>query len=304
MFPDPLRKLEHALAQGIELSDELVELASGLQGDALDRFENLWRELDAEQRVSLLAHLGEAAEENLVLDFSPVYALAFSDPAPLVRESALRYAAEEAKPNLLDVYLHAAVADPDPDVRLTALEKLGAFTLLAQTEDWPAVLQDQLERTLVRTLHLPDADLAARRAALLSLAYLTTAQSAREIQKAYLQPDLRDAAVLAMGRNCQDMWITDLVAELGAESPLLRMAAAQACAEMEDQRLVPHLIRQLEDPDGDVKVAAVKALGAIGGRDAKGTLSELLTSRSPALRNAALEAMDALLANADPFAGS
>jgi HEAT repeat protein len=301
MQPDSFRDLENSLASGLDLSDELVESLSGLEDDALHQFEQIWRRLEGEQRAVLLDRLGEAAEENLTLDFSPLYGLALDDPDPVVRELGYTLAADEVDPDLLERYIRAAVSDSDVDVRVAALDGLGAYTLAAQVEDWPADVQNQLETTLVGALHLPGASLATRRAALLSLSYLTTPQAETEIRQAHLQPDLRDAAVESMGRNCQDMWIPDILSEMEADDGNVREAAAHAAAEMEDERLVPGLIGQLRDDDDDVRFAAVQALGAIGGEDAKAALGELLRSRDRELREAAKDAMEELLERENPL---
>ena len=72
MQPDPIEELEDVLGTGLEPRIEILEALSGLDGELGDRFEDLWGRLGASQRAALLNHLGEAAEENLVLDFSPI----------------------------------------------------------------------------------------------------------------------------------------------------------------------------------------------------------------------------------------
>ncbi len=185
---------------------------------------------------------------------------------------------------------------------MAALEELGSYTLAAQVDDWPAEVQQKLEQVLTGVLHLPDADTMTRRAALLSLSFLTTPQTELEIRQAHLQPDLRDAAIEAMGRNCQEIWIPDIRAEMHGEIAHLRATAAQAAAELEDAELVPDLIQRLSDPESDVRLAAIHALGLIGGKDAKAALSELLQSRDREIRAAAREAMQDLLEGEDPLA--
>jgi len=280
---------------------DALESLSGLDGEALERFKEVWARLRDEGREVLLDAMGNAVEENLVLDFLPVYRMGLTDADDAVRELSLRLASEEADPELLDIYLRAAVADPDPDVRLAALEELSAYTLTAQVDDWPVELQEKIERALVGVLHLPGADKDVRKAALLSLAYLTTPQTEVEIRQAHLQPDLRDVAIEAMGRNCQVTWIPDIQAELRDDDPRLRIAAAQAAAELDDRQLVPDLVDRLRDEDDDVRIAAIEALGMIGGQDAKSVLTDLLQSRNRTLRDAARDAMKELVDAEDPF---
>jgi len=301
MEPNSLESIQNALESGLEPTREAVEALSGLGGSLLETFQEFWNRLDSQDREALLDAMGNAAEENLVLDFAPIYRLALIDPDDTVRELALRLASEEANPELLDTYLRAAGAEPEMQVRQAAVEELSAFTLTAQVDDWPDEVQTKLERALVGVLHLPGADADLRKAALLSLSYLTTPQTEVEIRQAHLQPDLRDVAIEAMGRNCQEMWIPDIRAELRDSDPRLQITAAKAAAELEDPELVPDLVQLLRDSDEDVKFAAIEALGLIGGEDAKSALTQLLESRNRTLRNAAREALDELTTNEDPF---
>ena len=117
MQTDPVEELEDALGVGLEPTTDVLERLTDLDGDLRARFEQLRRKLDADKRATLLNRLGEAAEENLVLDFSPIYGLGLDDPDPVVRELSVRLAAEEAPTELLDAYLDSARSDPDPNIR-------------------------------------------------------------------------------------------------------------------------------------------------------------------------------------------
>jgi HEAT repeat protein len=300
---DPIEVIQRALTTGLDISRESVEGLSGLGGPIYDRFREMWKGLPDGDREALLDAVGEAGEENLVLDFMPIYELAIQDPDDTVRELGLRLASEEARPDLLDIYLRAAVADPDPDIRVAAIEELSAYTLTAQVDDWPMDLQQKMEQALVGIIHLPGAEANVRKAALLSLSYLTTPQIEVEIRQAHLQPDLRETAIEAMGRNCQEIWIPDIQAELQDDDPRRRIVAAQAAAELDDLEMVPYIVRLLRDDDEDVKVAAIEALGAIGGDDAKSVLSDLLQSRNRTLREAAKDAMQELTESEDAMGG-
>lgn len=291
---DPFEELEQALKSGLDLRDEVIQVLSQLEGPSLERFNELWRGLEAEPRAVLINRLGEAAEENLILDFLPIYRVALSDRDPEVREMAFRLAAEEAKPDLLEAYLRAAVADPDPDVRLAALEGLGSYALVAQIEGWPRDKEQQLETALSGVLYQTEADAATRCVALLSLAYLTTPLAEAEIRRASLQPELRVAAIEAMGRNCQNLWIDDIHTALEGDDPDLRLAAVLAAAELQDERLVPQLVTHAGDADEDLCLAVVEALGAIGGGEAKTALTQLANSGDRAVGEAAQRALQTL----------
>jgi HEAT repeat protein len=294
------RQLQEALATGDDVPESLLERLSGLQPDALRDFHDIWERLDPDQRAELLDRLGALGDSNLALDFQPIYVEALSDRDAEVRARALELAAEEPNPALLETYLRAAIADPDDDVRLSAVEALGQFALAAQADAWPADTHSQIETALLGLNRLPNVDSAMRRAALLSVSYLTTDTVEAEIRRA-ADSTLRDAAIEAMGRNCQPLWIPALGEALEDEDPAIREVAATAAAELEDQATVPLLLPRLADEDDAVRLATVAALGIIGGDDAKTALTELLTSDNREMRDAARDAMETLLEEENPF---
>jgi HEAT repeat protein len=293
--------LAKALASGDEVPEALLEGLSGLDGVALRRFHDVWERLDADSRADLLERLGELGATNLALDYQPIYAAALSDGDATVRERALLLAAEEANPALLETYLRAAIADPDEDVRLSAVEALGQFALAAQADDWPQETWRQIETALLGVLKLPSTDAPMRRAALLSVAYLTTDAVEAEIRRAHQDVGMRDVAIEAMGRNCQPLWIPSLSEALDDEDAAIREAAVGAAAELEDEALIPRLLPRLDDEDDVVRLASIAALGTIGGPVAKEALTELLTSGERQLRDAAREALQALLDEENPL---
>jgi HEAT repeat protein len=294
-------ELARALASGDDVPESLLEGLSGLEGLPLRRFHDVWESLEAERRAALLAQLGEMGEANLVLDFQPIYVDALSDRDSAVREEAFRLAAAEAEPGLLETYLRAALLDGDEDVRLSAVEALAHFSLTAQADDWPEEQQRQIETALLGILKLPGADLVMRRAALLSVAFLTTDAVADEIRRFAAVPEMRDAAIESMGRNAQSIWIQPLAEALEDEDPAIREVAADAAGEIEDEAVVPYLIPRLEDEDEEVRMAAIEALGLIGGREAKAALTQLLISDDAQLREGARDALEALLASENPL---
>ena len=71
--------------------------------------------------------------------------------------------------------------------------------------------------------------------------------------------------------------------------PALRYEAANACAELEEENAVPHLIPIIDDDDLQVQLSAIRAIGAIGGPLAKKTLRRYLRSGDPVIEEAAQE---------------
>ncbi len=288
---DPLEEFLQQLNGGSPLADSALWGISGLEGDSLARFQAAWEQTGTERRIGLIWQLIDATAENLAFDFSAVCAVAVTDPDPTVREQAYRLLAEDGSVALFEPALKAATEDPDHEARTAAIDAVGVFTLQAQVDDWPQKAQDAAQRVLLNQLRSPESDLILRQAALLSLSHLTTAEVEAEIRQAYQQPDMRQTAIEAMGRNCQEVWLPDLRAELRSDQSAYRLLAVLACVEMEDERLIPDLVERVEDPEREVRLAAIQAMGAIGGDVAEAALTEIERSSDPALRRAAAGAL-------------
>jgi len=287
---DPYDHLVQDLPQDESEPEDLPPALGGLEGEALQHFREDWRQLGTGQRADLVARLRKEAQENLALDFAAVCAIASEDSDPAVRTQAFQLAGEDASPGLFELCLRGAADDPDPEARIAATEALGAFTLEAQSSGWPDQLQDRAQRALLANLHSERSPLGLRRAALLALAYLTTTESEAEIRNAYLDPSLHLAALEAMGRNCQETWLPYLESELESDDDVVRLEAVLACLEMEAERLVPSLIERLDDPTEAVRLAAIHALGTIGGDEAESALREAERNADPSERAAFREA--------------
>jgi len=132
----------------------------------------------------------------------------------------------------------------------------------------------------------------------LSIPEVTTA-----IQDAYKSDDpvLKASAVYAMGKNCNTDWLPLLLNEMRSTRHELRCEAAMACGELGEESCVPDLIRLTRDPDLDVQLAAIRALGKVGGRQAKERLKQCLCHSSQVIRQAAGESLDELEAIEEPF---
>lgn len=288
---DPLDSLL-AQARGDQpFSNESLQAASGLEGESLYRFGQTWRQLSADRRLELLDQFYRELQENFTLDAGGLCLLAFDDPDAAVRERAFTLAGEDGSVPLYEPLLRAVDEEPDREARVAAIQALGTFTLLAQTDDWPRSRWESAQSVLLEQIRRSRSEPVRWGAALLSLSYLTTAQAEQEIRLAYADPSLREAAIEAMGRNCQEIWYPELRAELQSDDAANRLQAVLAAAEMEDEALVPELVAHTQDPDDVVKIAAIAALGIIGGDDAEDILTQLEHSTDPDVQVAAVQAL-------------
>jgi HEAT repeat protein len=113
---------------------------------------------------------------------------------------------------------------------------------------------------------------------------------------------LKVGAVDAMGRSCNAIWLPTVLREMENRAPEMRHAAAFAAGEIGDEEAVPWLKRMaVEDPDREVRLVAVRALGAIGGSKARVALQNVLYEGDESLQDAIGEAMEEIAFNDDPL---
>ncbi|MSQ23808.1 MAG: hypothetical protein EXR58_04540 [Chloroflexi bacterium] len=288
---DPFDDLLRRLVSGGPIPIESLESLSGLEDATLVRFSESWGKCGPDQRAELIWQVLGASRQNMALDFVAVCQIAAGDPSPVVREQAFQLAAEDGSFELFELCLTGAGDDPDHEARVAAIDAVGVFTLQAQVDEWPLSLQAKAQTVLLDQIHNPHSDNVIETAALLSLSYLTSPESESEIRRAYREPDLHQAAIEAMGRNCQDLWFPELLAELESNQAAYRIQAILACVEMEDDRLVPQIVERVNDTSPEVQLAAIEALGALGGGEAEARLRDLARGADPDLRRAATQAL-------------
>jgi HEAT repeat protein len=116
------------------------------------------------------------------------------------------------------------------------------------------------------------------------------------IQRAYddVEPKMRVSAVFAMGRSADEKWGDKVLAELDQDDAEMRYEAARACGELHLIEAILSLSRMVVDPDLEVRLAAIGALGRIGGAEARRVLQICSEEGDEALRDAAEEALDEL----------
>jgi HEAT repeat protein len=151
--------------------------------------------------------------------------------------------------------------DWDPDVRAAAAYACGALGDSGAASDLAARLQDP--------------KVQVRMAAAEGLGLLGNAEHARRVAGLLLDRDefVREKAARAIGKMCAREFIPQLISILSpfgwssAESRVI-VAVCDALGELRAGEAIPHLVRRLRHDDEKVRVAAARALGAVGDRRA------------------------------------
>ena len=305
---DALKRLIEATAeQRFPLDPEDLHAVNGLRPGLEAKIDECTASLDATGRFALLAALQETMGESGGLEFTALFVAGLRDDDMPVRSLAANGLSvcetAEATAALLGA---AASADEDDTVRVEAITALGAVALRVEL-GWAGA---EAADSVVDSLRTIAED--AREESELRAAAIAAAAVAHEdwvtvlIDDAYAsdEPAMRLAAIHAMGRNADETWLPLLETALFAEDADERSAAASATGEVGSEDGVAMLFDLLDEDlsEIDVTVAAVRALGEIGGDEATERLGELRTHPEVQIRDAAHDALEeaALLSEALP----
>ncbi len=274
---------------------------SAIDDRSLEELRTLWPELEAERRRELLASLSQLGSEEALLDFQRIHLSALLDPDTATRILAVRGIAVEEDPRYLGLLCSQLGSDPVPAVRAEIADALGGwvismeFGLLSEedAEELQVVLTDRVtdieEETEVRARSME---------ALGACSDETVGELIGETYEIGSER-LRVAAICAMGRSAQETWLPILVFSFDDEDPEIRSTAATAAGLMLAEGAVAPLSLLLDDPELDVQLAAIAALGEIANEEGERILTRLVRESSVGeVREAAEEALQ----HASPFA--
>lgn len=172
------------------------------------------------------------------------------------------------------------LSDADPNVRESAVRIAGYFGY-AECADL------LLERCL-------DEDERVRRAAVEHLPYLEDERAAPALVRAlrHETPKVRAAAASAMAQAEGKEVSTHLINALADEDSWVRYFAARSLSRLSAKESAEALAKLAQDDKSNhVRIAAVEALGRIGGETAVRAVSPLVNSGEPDLARAAVDAL-------------
>jgi HEAT repeat protein len=271
---------------------------SNLGPAMLQAFWAAWREFPAERRLAIISELDTLAEDNVDLDFRPVFRACLSDADPDVRAAAVAGLWEDESERTMD-RLITLLNDDAGLVRAAATVALAPFAYRAEVGELPQAAGQRILAALLGVATDPEQPLDVRRRAIEGLGYFAGSKEAQaEIGRAYAHSEvtMRESAVLAMGRSMRPTWFPYIERELKSPSPALRYEAARAVGELgEDGRpMLAALLPLVDDDDGEIAQAAIWSLGQVGGPSAKRVLERLARSKDEARRQAASDALEEL----------
>ncbi len=261
-----------------------VKLAdlTNLRADELERFKCLWSKIAAGRRTEVVRRLMELAEENFELNFDSIFKLSLGDEDETVRSTAIEGLWENEEPSCINPLIALMERDSSENVQTTAAIALGKYVMLAECGKLRPQYGARLQESLLAVAKDRSRPVEVSRRALEAVAPFSVPEVKDAIMAAYRNADSRFKAssLYAMGINCDPSWLRILLQELESPDAELRYEAVGACGELESEEAVPDLERLVSDDDTSVQVAAVRALGKIGGKRARRFLESCLESSS------------------------
>jgi len=299
MLVNELEQLLQRLEEGdCRLRRPDFEMLSDLNRNEMEDFAGLYRKAPAAVRLSLISALAHMTHESFEYNFDRIFKGALDDPDPQVRAGAIGGLWESEDVSLAGRYVRLLRNDPDERVRAAAAFGLGHFVYLAEVEDMDETIANEVETALFTVVHDPDETLEVRRRAIESLGFSSNPDVPALLRDAYEDGDrlLRVSALTAMGRSASRRWRKVVLREVESPDSEIRMEAVRACGELELREAVSALTRLIEqDKDLDIRKEAVRALGQAGGRAAQKVLELLIDTEEGPLFDAAQDAMDELI---------
>ncbi len=279
-----------------ELKPSLLSRLSALLPEEQEELRAGWSDIPAPRRLGIVEGIIGMAEDDIELDFLPVLHGALQDDEAEVRAAAASGLWETDDRIVITPLLGLLETDESPTVRASAASALGHFVELAEAGKLIERDASRLQEALVRALKDDEEETIVRRRALEAIAPLGHPSIGGWVRWAYKcdDPSLRQSAVYAMGRTCDPAWLSVIVEEMESVDPAMRFEAANAARELADPEALPYLHELVGDLDTQVAMAAVHAIGGIGGAMAKKLLKRYVDRGEGTVSEAAEEALRAL----------
>jgi HEAT repeat protein len=307
--------ITHTTLSADELLHRLLHDPVAVAGNDLFAFSDLsrqaaatvrqeWLNIPGERRRTIIRQMVDFTFNDLDWHLDRILRIALEDSDAQVRLAALEGLEDTISNDLVGPLVQLMRNDENIAVRAAAAKTLGAYVLAGELDELEAALAMRVEEALLAVLHNHNEPISVQSQALESIAYSGEAGVRQLIEEAYYSQDeeMRVSSLIAMGRSADIHWRNYARAELLNPSAAMRAEAARACGELETKAAIHELLELLADEEQTVRVAAIFALGRIGGREARDALHIVSESGKAAEVEAADEALEEMAFYADPNA--
>lgn len=273
----PFASALEALFGGEEPPIHLLYRLTDMKDEDFAYFKRVWPAVHEERRRVLARHMADIVEEDFLVDFTPVFDYLFTDESAEVRQSALDGVWDSDDPRLIPLILAMLQNDASTSVRAAAARALAHFVLLSEWGQFDPAQAKPIVAALLAEYENPSTALEVRRATLEAMSSAAHPRIAELIDAAYEDgtEELQLSAIFAMGNSADERWLPILLEELSSPSPDFRAEAARACGMIGHADAVDDLETLVDDVEKEVGLAAIIALGQIGGDRALELLTRL-----------------------------
>lgn len=264
-----------------------------------------WTAVSDERRQAIVRHLADIVEDNFMVDFSPIFARSLQDAQPEVRVAALDGLWDATDLKMIPVITRLLQEDPDVQVRAAAAGSLGHYVLLAEWGQLPERILPKLIETMLAVYDAEDTAVSIRRVLLEGLGAADHPRINDLIVHAYESGDqaMQMSAIFAMGNSADRRWSVTVLGEMQSPYEEMRVEAARAAGSIGNSDFVPQLAELAYDEDVAVQLAAIAALGQIGGDEVQRILADMLDDSENEEDDELLDAVEEALEEAAMMAG-
>ena len=250
---------------------------SDLSASECEALEPDWSRLSPESRLRVLRSLLEASEAMFEMNYREIALLGLGDSDGSARAAAIELLWTDETEETMRRLLSLATDDRDAVVRAVALKELGRFILLGEYGDIPEDAAKAAQALALRIHSDRGQPLEVRRRALEALSNSSHPDVERLIRAAYKDGnhDLKISALFAMGRTCSKAWRDVLIEELDSADNELVYEAVTACGQIQLGESARRIAQLATSEDREIQLAAIWALGEIGGKHAFEVLTSL-----------------------------
>ncbi len=293
--------LHRLLHDPIDVASQDLFAFSDLTRQMTETVRQDWLHIPVERRRIITRQLVDVAFNDLDWHLSRILRIALEDMDAQVRLIAIEGLEEDISNDLVGPLIQIMRNDENFPVRAAAARALGGYVLAGELDELDAALAMRVEEALLAILSNRKEPLSVQAQALESIAYSGEAGVRQLIEDAYYSPEeeIRVSSLIAMGRSADIHWRNYARAELLNPSAAMRAEAARACGELETKAAHQELLGLLIDEEQIVRMAAIFALGRIGGREARTALHTISDSGKGLEAAAAEEALEEISFYAD-----
>ena len=265
---------------------------SDAEADELHQF---WLLVSSRRRVLTAEGCLHLLRSSKTLQFKVFFCYLLTDPDFRIRVLAAKGLGSDVYFEVLPYLELAATQDESDAVRLAAVQALGQFFRVGEERFWVDKSQSQTRKILSQLISDPDQSLVLQCAALESIGYSPGALFEPKLLDAYRSEleELRVSALVAMGRSGYRHWENRILEACNDQSGTVRTAAVKAGGMLgiEDLGDICLYIIELET-DSQLRIAAIEALGRLGGPTAYEGLMLAAESEDQEQQEAVLRALD------------